>query len=673
MEQTTLYDVSAAPRPRRRVTKRFSTTPDDVLLRATRDGDRDAYGELYRRHAKAGLVAARSFSDLGEPDDLVSEAFANIYETLINGAGPTGSFRPYLYVTIRNLAHRRLRTTGREVDIDPETVRIASADDPVHAALEASLTTTAFRSLPERWQTVLWYTEVERMTPRQAGELMGIGANAVSALSFRARAALRQAWVQGHVTDTTATGTHREALSRLAGWSLGTLSERDEALVDNHLKTCTRCRLVAEELEDVSSRLAIILLPLILGGTAALLFQRQIASGSGSATAASAGFHLTALSSPTRIGWIAIAGATVIAASAVVVANALVTAPVVETARGGGHSATTVPTTTPTTPAPVASQPAKIIAPPPVTIVAPNPPSPRQTSVPPAAVSAPSTPSSTPPVVLTADGAPVVTSPSVVLTRESMTTVRGTAPIGSTILVGRGGTSVGTARVDASGSWTWTATKLAEGRTTFTFTATRSGDAPSAATKVVVTRDSIAPASPVITSEAANTQVTPYRLAGTAEPLSTVTVESTTGGVLKTIRTDAAGQWSTGTIAGFTPAMSSLLVTATDAAGNVSQATTAGPFAFVPVFTDPSGQTYSTPTVSFDLTGWPGSSVTLTLNGVTQGAPVVFPRSGAVSRTVSTTNGSALPAGDYSVTATYTDGTNTSTATATWTFTVAPG
>lgn len=52
------------------------------------------------------------------------------------------------------------------------------------------------RTLPERWRIVLWHAEVQGLPPRDIAPLMGIGANAVSALLLRARAGLRAAYEQ---------------------------------------------------------------------------------------------------------------------------------------------------------------------------------------------------------------------------------------------------------------------------------------------------------------------------------------------------------------------------------------------------------------------------------------------------------------------------------------------
>ena len=144
------------------------TLSDDELVELARDGDSAAYGELWRRHSGIGTSIARRYYEIADPDDLVSEAFARILSTMQRGGGPRSGFRPYLITTIGNVA-RRWATRSRDsasddLDLleDPKTL-----DDPVVAATDQQFALQAFKSLPERWQSVLWYSAVEGMGPTE--------------------------------------------------------------------------------------------------------------------------------------------------------------------------------------------------------------------------------------------------------------------------------------------------------------------------------------------------------------------------------------------------------------------------------------------------------------------------------------------------------------------------
>ena len=56
---------------------------------------------------------------------------------------------------------------------------------------------------------MLWYAEVLEERPRDIAPLMGIGANAVSALLIRARAGLRAAYEQQTTTGPTLAAVRR--------------------------------------------------------------------------------------------------------------------------------------------------------------------------------------------------------------------------------------------------------------------------------------------------------------------------------------------------------------------------------------------------------------------------------------------------------------------------------
>src|SRR3982751_5491740 len=191
------------------------TTSDAELIESARSGDTSAFAELWRRHFRPAARVARQFTSI-DADDLVSEAYARIFQRVLAGGGPTGAFRPYLYTTIRNLASTwgaASRDIPGDMIEDFEDERIP--DDPAAYALDRTLTARAFRGLPERWQTVLWYTEVEGMDPHEVAPIMGISANSVAALSYRAREGLRKAWLQAHINDATASGECQWTISKL--------------------------------------------------------------------------------------------------------------------------------------------------------------------------------------------------------------------------------------------------------------------------------------------------------------------------------------------------------------------------------------------------------------------------------------------------------------------------
>jgi RNA polymerase sigma factor (sigma-70 family) len=245
---------------------RLSARSDDELVDLARTGDAAAYGELFARHRGIGTAIARRYFDVADPDDIVAESFARILATIKRGGGPRAGFRPYLITTIGNVARRwatrSKESASDELDhlVDPGTV-----DDPVVASTDRDFALEAFKSLPERWQAVLWYSAVEGMGPTEISGYLGMTPNATAVLAHRARAGLRTAWVQAHLNDATLPADCRATAGRLGRRATGSLNRREQDEVKAHLATCLACRSRARELDQVSARLASWLVPALLG------------------------------------------------------------------------------------------------------------------------------------------------------------------------------------------------------------------------------------------------------------------------------------------------------------------------------------------------------------------------------------------------------------------------
>ena len=297
---------------------------DAELITAVRTGNTDAYGTLFERHRAAALRLGRQLLPGTESEDLVSEAFTKVLAQLQAGRGPELAFRAYLLTAIRRLhvdrirSARRVHTTDDEAELD----RHVEFFDLAAAEFERGTTADAFASLPERWQLVLWHLDVEGQKPAEVAPLLGMSANSVSALAYRAREGLRQAYLQHHLADT-ASGNCRWTTERLGAHVRKGLSGRDTGRVDEHLDGCRRCMGIYLELDEVNSNLAGILAPAILG-TAAAGYLTAGATGFTATAGAALGFKalVSAVVEPVKT---AAAGAGIQGATAVVVVGALAT------------------------------------------------------------------------------------------------------------------------------------------------------------------------------------------------------------------------------------------------------------------------------------------------------------------------------------------------------------
>ncbi len=234
---------------------------DAELIAAVRVGDSAAFGSLFERHGNAAARVATKYSLVpSDVDDIVSESFARVLKVLQEGGGPDLSFRAYLFTVVRRTGLEFIRKDkqvrpNEDMTVHDEAVGYsASCDEESVAEFEGSPVAVAFRSLPERWQSILWYTEIEKRTPAEVAPLLGLSANGAAALAYRARSALRTAYLQHHLATTDDTAC-LSVFDLLSGYVRGELSKRDCSRVKTHLGACKRCSALVEELGDVKHAL----------------------------------------------------------------------------------------------------------------------------------------------------------------------------------------------------------------------------------------------------------------------------------------------------------------------------------------------------------------------------------------------------------------------------------
>lgn len=291
---------------------------DAELIGAVRSGDLDSFGELFSRHRDAATRLARQLVPGPDADDLVAESFSRVMSALQKGNGPDEFFRAYLLTSIRRLhidkirAGKRLRTTDDESELD----RAVEFIDPAEMKFEQQAAATAFASLPERWQMVLWHLDVEQQKPAQVAPLLGMTPNGVSALAYRAREGLRVAYLQSHLAPALDEAC-KTTTPLLGQYVRKALRARDTAAVEAHLDTCSRCSGLYLELVEVNGDLSGLLAPAILGTAAAgYLGTAGALASAGTALAALPGKLQTAASnSPATVAAAGVATLAVVASA----------------------------------------------------------------------------------------------------------------------------------------------------------------------------------------------------------------------------------------------------------------------------------------------------------------------------------------------------------------------
>src|SRR5262245_23226996 len=167
------------------------------------------------------------------------------------------------------------------------------------------------------------------------------------------------------------------------------------------------------------------------------------------------------------------------------------------------------------------------------------------------------------------------------ITNDNTLTLTGTATAGSTVSIYDGATLLGTAIANGSGAWTFNTGTLADATHSFTArTSDAAGNMSSASTALSVTIDTVAPGVPTINSYSSDsgtvgdgiTNDNTSTLTGAAAAGSTVSVYDGAT-LLGTATANGSGAW-TFTTSVLSDSTHSFTATASDAAGNVSSAST---------------------------------------------------------------------------------------------------
>jgi RNA polymerase sigma-70 factor, ECF subfamily len=140
---------------------------DARLVAAAREGDRNAFGRLYERHARAVHGVLLAHAPFDAVDDLVHDVFLSALRRLDSLREPA-AFAGWLLAIARNQAidfHRRSRATE---ELPEETV----GSDP--GAYEGRAALEAIRSMPEAYRETLMLRLVEGMTGPEIASRTGL-------------------------------------------------------------------------------------------------------------------------------------------------------------------------------------------------------------------------------------------------------------------------------------------------------------------------------------------------------------------------------------------------------------------------------------------------------------------------------------------------------------------
>ena len=165
-------------------------TDEDLLARVA-GGDRDAFGHLYRRYARAVLgLALRRLGDRGRAEDAVQEAFASIWRSARSYRRERGPVAPWLYTVARNAIADRGRARV-EPPVEPTDTPSDALGPPDRAeqAWVAWRVHRALEELPETERRVLELAYWGGLSQSEVSDFLGIPLGTVKT---RTRSGLRR-------------------------------------------------------------------------------------------------------------------------------------------------------------------------------------------------------------------------------------------------------------------------------------------------------------------------------------------------------------------------------------------------------------------------------------------------------------------------------------------------
>lgn len=170
---------------------------DSQLVQDAKQGDQEAFGQLYERHAEA--IFRFIFSNVGDrldAEDLTEEVFLSVWRSLPRYRDRGVPFSAYLYRVARNAIIDHYRRSGRQRHSSLEAHALTD-DNPgpgevTTEQMEYAEVRGKLMQLRDDYRTVLSLRFLVGMSPGEIANVMGKSSGAVRVIQHRALSALRE-------------------------------------------------------------------------------------------------------------------------------------------------------------------------------------------------------------------------------------------------------------------------------------------------------------------------------------------------------------------------------------------------------------------------------------------------------------------------------------------------
>jgi RNA polymerase sigma-70 factor (ECF subfamily) len=168
---------------------------DELLVRRSKGGDREAFGQLVGRYQNSVYRVVRGvLADAAECDDVAQEVFLKAYASLGKFRGESGFFTWLYRIAVNEALRARRRRSYSNADALPE-VEAPPAPEPVDEDAPTLRTLEKLlRKLSDEFRSIVVLRDIEGLSYLEIAETLEVPIGTVESRLFRARQELRTLW-----------------------------------------------------------------------------------------------------------------------------------------------------------------------------------------------------------------------------------------------------------------------------------------------------------------------------------------------------------------------------------------------------------------------------------------------------------------------------------------------
>ncbi|MFF4404781.1 RNA polymerase sigma factor [Streptomyces sp. NPDC001262] len=216
---------------------------DRELCDRIRAGDREAFRHVWQDHCTAvhRYTARVGRLSADEVEDVVADTFTSTLKALLNGHGPQDEVRPYLFSVARSHCQRTYVRRHREYLVDTIDENCGADGFEERSPAEADEMAELLAELVPSHREALRLRYLDGLTVVEVSALFGVTAGVMTARLYRARGALRRAYVRRQLEQAAP-----ECRGHLSGFLRIVANPAAEGR--HAVLPCEKCSAVAEQL-----------------------------------------------------------------------------------------------------------------------------------------------------------------------------------------------------------------------------------------------------------------------------------------------------------------------------------------------------------------------------------------------------------------------------------------